>query len=67
VAETVAAAKAAGAKTAREGTISGIRGIATGRTMPEQVASLIALLASERLANVTGANYVIDGGVRKTL
>jgi hypothetical protein len=27
---------------------------------------LIALLASERTAHVTGANYVIDGGLIKT-
>jgi NAD(P)-dependent dehydrogenase (short-subunit alcohol dehydrogenase family) len=37
---------------------------ATGRlTTPEDVAALAVLLASERTANVTGANYVIDGGL----
>jgi hypothetical protein len=30
------------------------------------VATLIALLASPRLANVTGSNFVIDGGLIKT-
>ena len=35
-------------------------------TTPEEVATLVTLLASERLANVTGANYVIDGGLIKT-
>ena len=41
--------------------------IATGRfTTPEEVATLIVLLASERLGNVTGANYLIDGGLIKT-
>ena len=30
-------------------------------------AALVALLASPRTANVTGANYVIDGGLVKTL
>jgi NAD(P)-dependent dehydrogenase (short-subunit alcohol dehydrogenase family) len=35
---------------------------AAGRfTTPEVVAALAVLLASERTANVTGANYVIDG------
>jgi NAD(P)-dependent dehydrogenase (short-subunit alcohol dehydrogenase family) len=42
--------------------------VPTGRfTTPEEVASLVALLASPRTANVTGANYVIDGGLIKTL
>jgi NAD(P)-dependent dehydrogenase (short-subunit alcohol dehydrogenase family) len=42
--------------------------IATRRfTTPEEVATLVALLASPRTANVTGANYVIDGGLVKTL
>jgi NAD(P)-dependent dehydrogenase (short-subunit alcohol dehydrogenase family) len=45
----------------------GTRGIdrpATGRlTTPEDVAALAVLLASERIANVTGANCVIDGGL----
>ena len=39
----------------------------TGRfTTPEEVATLVTMLASERIANVTGANYVIDGGLVKT-
>ena len=39
----------------------------TGRlTTPEEVATLAVLLASERAANVTGANYVIDGGLIKS-
>jgi NAD(P)-dependent dehydrogenase (short-subunit alcohol dehydrogenase family) len=33
---------------------------------PEEVATLVVLLASPRTANVTGANYVIDGGLIKT-
>ncbi len=40
----------------------------TGRfTTPEEVATLVALLASPRTANVTGSNYVIDGGLVKTM
>ena len=27
---------------------------------------LVTMLASDRVANVTGANYVIDGGLIKT-
>jgi NAD(P)-dependent dehydrogenase (short-subunit alcohol dehydrogenase family) len=41
--------------------------IATGRfTTPQEVATLVTLLASNRAANVTGVNYVIDGGLIKT-
>lgn len=42
--------------------------IATGRfTTAEEVATLVALLASPRTANVNGSNYIIDGGLIKTL
>jgi NAD(P)-dependent dehydrogenase (short-subunit alcohol dehydrogenase family) len=67
VAETVAAATGVDAATARDAVVAGIGGFATGRfTTPEEVATLVALLASERTANVTGADYVIDGGLIKT-
>jgi NAD(P)-dependent dehydrogenase (short-subunit alcohol dehydrogenase family) len=67
VAETVGAATGVDADTARDAVIAGIGGFATGRfTTPEEVATLVVLLASERTANVTGANYVIDGGLIKT-
>ena len=40
----------------------------TGRfTTPEEVADLILFLASERAANITGADFTIDGGLIKTL
>ncbi len=67
VAETVAKATGVDADTARKTIISGIGGFATGRfTTPEEVATLITVLASDRIANVTGVNYVIDGGLIKT-
>ena len=67
VAETVAAASGVDAETARATVVAGIGGFATGRfTTPEEVATLVVLLASQRTANVTGANYVIDGGLIKT-
>jgi NAD(P)-dependent dehydrogenase (short-subunit alcohol dehydrogenase family) len=67
VAETVAQATGVDAATARETIIAGIGGFATGRfTSPEEVATLITILASERIANVTGVNYIIDGGLIKT-
>jgi NAD(P)-dependent dehydrogenase (short-subunit alcohol dehydrogenase family) len=67
VAATVAKASGVDADTARERIVAGMGGFATGRfTTPEEVATLVVLLASDRTANVTGANYVIDGGLIKT-
>ncbi len=64
VAKTVGRATGAGADAVRAQTESGI---ATGRfSTPREVATLVALLASPRTANVTGANWVIDGGMLKT-
>lgn len=41
----------------------------TGRVLDGRwsTATLVALLASPRTANVTGSNYVIDGGLVKTM
>jgi len=40
----------------------------TGRFIrPEEVADLIVLLASDRAGNVTGSDFVIDGGLITTL
>src|ERR1017187_9997861 len=67
VAETVVKASGVDAETARQTIIAGIGGFATGRlTTPEEVASLITFLASDRAGNITGANYIIDGGLIKT-
>ena len=45
-----------------------VKEAATGRfTSAEEVADLIVFLASSRAANVTGANYVIDGGLSQGL
>lgn len=67
VAETVAKVTGVDADTARANVIAGIGGFATGRfTTPEEVATLITILASERTGNITGVNYIIDGGLIKT-
>ena len=67
VADTVARAMGIDADTARQNIIAGIGGFATGRfTSPEEVAALVVMLASGRLGNVTGSNFVIDGGLIKT-
>jgi NAD(P)-dependent dehydrogenase (short-subunit alcohol dehydrogenase family) len=40
----------------------------TGRfTHPQEVADLVVILASNRLGNVTGADFVIDGGLITTI
>jgi NAD(P)-dependent dehydrogenase (short-subunit alcohol dehydrogenase family) len=68
VAETVGKAMGVDPDTARRKVVEGIGGFATGRfTTPEEVATLVVMLASERTGNVTGSNYVIDGGLIKTL
>jgi NAD(P)-dependent dehydrogenase (short-subunit alcohol dehydrogenase family) len=65
VAATVA--QAAGANP--EGVASSAAaGAATGRfTQPAEVADLVLLLASDRAGNVTGSDFVIDGGLITTL
>ena len=67
VAATVAAATGVDPDTARETIVASMGGIPTGRfTTPEEVATLTVMLASERTGNVTGSNFVIDGGLIKT-
>jgi NAD(P)-dependent dehydrogenase (short-subunit alcohol dehydrogenase family) len=40
----------------------------TGRfTYPQEIADLVLLLASDRAGNITGSDFVIDGGLIKTL
>jgi NAD(P)-dependent dehydrogenase (short-subunit alcohol dehydrogenase family) len=64
VAATFADATGVDADTIRK---TAAAGIATGRfSTPEEVATLVTILASDRTANVTGVNYVIDGGLIKT-
>jgi NAD(P)-dependent dehydrogenase (short-subunit alcohol dehydrogenase family) len=64
VAEIFAKATGTDADSIRE---SAAAAIATGRfTTPQEVATVVTMLASDRTANVTGVNYVIDGGLIKT-
>jgi len=65
VAATIGRASGVGADAVRE---QAEAAIPTGRfTTPREIATLVTLLASPRTANVTGANWVIDGGLVKTL
>jgi NAD(P)-dependent dehydrogenase (short-subunit alcohol dehydrogenase family) len=64
VAHTVGQATGAGAVAVRDQMTTNMP---TGKfTTPREVATIVALLASPRIANVTGANWVIDGGLIKT-
>ena len=65
VAATIARATGVDAASVRD---QAVVEIPSGRfSTPEEVATLVALLASPRTANVTGANYLIDGGLIKTM
>jgi NAD(P)-dependent dehydrogenase (short-subunit alcohol dehydrogenase family) len=65
VAATIGAASDVDPAAIRDGAVAAMP---TGRfTTPEEVATLVVLLASPRTANATGSNYVIDGGLVKTM
>jgi NAD(P)-dependent dehydrogenase (short-subunit alcohol dehydrogenase family) len=54
--------------TARQELIKSLGGIPLGRPgSPAEVAELVAFLASDRAASITGSEYVIDGGTIPTI
>jgi NAD(P)-dependent dehydrogenase (short-subunit alcohol dehydrogenase family) len=64
VAQTVGRATGAGADAVRDEMTANM---STGKfTTPREVATIVTLLASPRMANVTGSNWLIDGGLIKT-
>ncbi|MEU6867495.1 oxidoreductase [Streptomyces sp. NPDC046876] len=66
-AETVAASAGTTAQEAMDVVVPQQTGITTGRfTEPQEVANLALFLASPRAANITGAEFLIDGGQTKT-
>ena len=66
-ADMVAAGSGVSAQTALDDTVPRSMGITTGRvTEAEEVANLAIFLASPRAANITGTEFIIDGGQVKT-
>lgn len=67
-AATIARATGTDFDTARDTAIAAQGGFSTGRfTTPQEVADLVILLASGRAGNVTGSDFMIDGGLVKGL
>jgi NAD(P)-dependent dehydrogenase (short-subunit alcohol dehydrogenase family) len=57
-----------GEDAARQGIMNALGGIPIGRpAWPEEVAELVAFLASDRAASIHGSEYLIDGGTVPTL
>jgi NAD(P)-dependent dehydrogenase (short-subunit alcohol dehydrogenase family) len=65
VASTLSASRGGNATDYERNAVSGT---ATKRfTTPQEVADLIVFLASEKSANITGADHIIDGGLTQSL
>lgn len=67
LAERIGAEAGADVEEGKRLIMASLGGIPLGRpSSPEEIASLIAFLASDRAASITGAEFVIDGGTIPT-
>lgn len=68
LAERLGTEVGAGIEEGKRRIMASLGGIPLGRpSSPEEVASLIAFLASDRAASITGSEFVIDGGTVPTV
>jgi NAD(P)-dependent dehydrogenase (short-subunit alcohol dehydrogenase family) len=66
--ERLAAQAGTDTASARQGLMNSLGGIPLGRpSRPEEVAELVAFLASDRAASISGSEFVIDGGTIPTI
>jgi NAD(P)-dependent dehydrogenase (short-subunit alcohol dehydrogenase family) len=66
--ETLRAAHGGSIEDARRSVLDALGGITIGRgAEPQEVADLIAYLASDRAAAIHGAEFIIDGGTIRTV
>jgi NAD(P)-dependent dehydrogenase (short-subunit alcohol dehydrogenase family) len=64
----IARNKGVSEEAARQSIIDMLGGIPVGRPgRPEEVAELVAFLASDRAAFISGADYLLDGGTLPTV